>query len=69
MLVLITCPFLWRKQLEKDTRSDTELEETDSEDEKVVDKQVSNNSSSANGERKTQQVNAVKTSSSNKKTQ
>ena len=44
-------------QLEKDTRSDSEVEETDPEDENVVDRATSNNNLAANSEQNSRQLN------------
>ena len=60
--------FLWRFQQDKDTRSDTEAEDTNSEDESIVERKTCNNDVTANGERHSHEINANNTSSQNKKT-
>jgi len=52
------CVCAWCWQLEKDTRSDTELEETGPEDESIVERKTLNNNSNANSEQNSHQVNA-----------
>jgi len=48
------------QQLEKDTRSDTEMEETGSEDEKIIERPVSNNNLTSNSQQQqSQQTNAT----------
>jgi len=67
MIVVVyeTC-VLWCNQLEKDTRSDSEVEETSSEDESV-DRMTLNNNSAVNRQQNSEHVNAISTSSQNKK--
>lgn len=67
MIVRMVYFYVIKGEVEKDTRSDTEVEETGSEDESIIDKPTVNNNATGNSEQKSQPLNATDTRDRQKK--